>query len=235
MKISYDIYAHEHEFEPAPGLPERLPAGERLLWQGSPDWRTLAVEAFHVRKLAVYFAVILALRATFVVADGGSANDATRALLMLLPLALAALGIAFGLAWLSARTTVYSITDKRVVMRIGMVLGLSFNLPLGRIANAGLRSGPGGVGNIPLALAGTDSIAFLHLWPHARPWRVAKPEPMLRCVPDADTVAQLLARAWSQANGRAAVLAPAVPIASAAASKVTGLTGLGLPQLTHPT
>ncbi len=31
----------EHEFEPIPGLPERLPAGERMLWQGRP-WRALA-------------------------------------------------------------------------------------------------------------------------------------------------------------------------------------------------
>ena len=37
--------AEEHEFEAARGLPELLPAGERVLWQGSPDWRGLAREA----------------------------------------------------------------------------------------------------------------------------------------------------------------------------------------------
>ena len=36
----------EHEFEPVHGLPEKLPAGEKILWQGSPDWKTLANEAF---------------------------------------------------------------------------------------------------------------------------------------------------------------------------------------------
>ena len=50
---------HEHEFEAAPGLPEPLPRGERLLWQGRPDWRQLALHAFHVRKLAFYFAFML--------------------------------------------------------------------------------------------------------------------------------------------------------------------------------
>ena len=51
----------EHEFEAAPGLPEALPAGERILWQGSPDWKLLAAEAFHVRRLSLYFALMIAL------------------------------------------------------------------------------------------------------------------------------------------------------------------------------
>ena len=29
----------EHEFEPVPGLPETLPEGESMLWQGKPGWR----------------------------------------------------------------------------------------------------------------------------------------------------------------------------------------------------
>ena len=34
------------------------------------------------------------------------------------------------LAWLTSRNTVYTITNKRVVMRIGIVLSVTFNLPL---------------------------------------------------------------------------------------------------------
>ena len=41
--------APEHEFEAALGLPEPLPRGERLLWQGAPDWRVMAREAMHLR------------------------------------------------------------------------------------------------------------------------------------------------------------------------------------------
>ena len=47
-------------FEPIRGLPDHLPKGERLLWQGAPDWRLLAIQAFHVRKVAIYFALIAA-------------------------------------------------------------------------------------------------------------------------------------------------------------------------------
>ncbi len=204
MKVNYDHHGHEHEFEPQFGLPEPLPADERILWQGSPDWRVLARTAFHVRKLAVYFGAILALRTVFVFADGGTTAEAAKAIAMLLPLALLAIGIAAALAWLAARTTVYTLTDKRVVMRIGIVLSLTFNLPLKRLATAGLRLHAGGSGDIPLALTGTDTIAYLHLWPHARPWRVAKPEPMLRAVPNAAEVSSLLADAWAQSTGLSA-------------------------------
>ena len=60
---------HEHEFEAAPGLPEALPAGERLLWQGSPDWKSLAVHVFHVRTLAVYFGVMMVLQTLYLLGE----------------------------------------------------------------------------------------------------------------------------------------------------------------------
>jgi hypothetical protein len=64
---------HEHEWEVAPGLPSALPPGERVVWQGPPDWRSLAVHAFHVRKIAVYFALMLAVQALNLTApDSGS-------------------------------------------------------------------------------------------------------------------------------------------------------------------
>jgi hypothetical protein len=205
----HTTHGHEHEFEAAPGLPEPLPPGERLLWQGSPDWRVLARRAFHLRKLAAYFGALLVLRVVFLLHDGAALTDALRSTLG--PLALASLGLALValMAWLSARSTVYTLTDKRVVMRIGIVLTLTFNIPFKRIAAAGLHLDAGGTGDLPLTLLGPDRIAYLHLWPHARPWRLGKPEPMLRSVPQAALVARVLTEAWSQATGVAAPAAAA--------------------------
>ena len=61
------------EFEPQHGLPERLPAGEKLLWQGAPGAWRLAVQAFHFRKLAIYFLAMLAWKFTSDLSDGASA------------------------------------------------------------------------------------------------------------------------------------------------------------------
>ena len=194
----HTTHEHEHEFEAERGLPEPLPAGERLLWQGAPDWRLLARHAFHVRKLAVYFAVILALRFVSAFESAGGAFGALRETLWLLPLAAAAIGIALLLAWLAARTTVYTLTDRRVVMRVGIVLTLTFNLPFRHVDAAALHTLDGDAGDIALTLDASTRIAYLHLWPHARPWKVARTQPMLRALPDAARVAALLREAWAE-------------------------------------
>lgn len=193
---------HEHEYEPQHGLPEVLPADEKLLWQGSPGWRALAVEAFHVRKLAVYFAIILVLRAAFVVTDGGNALDVLKSWTWLVPMAAIAVGIMLVLARLAARTTVYSITDRRVIMRIGIVLTVTYNLPLKRIEGAGLLvRGKDGHGDIPITLQKGEQIAILQLWPHARAWHVSRPQPMMRSLADVAQVGAIMAQAWSSATG----------------------------------
>lgn len=209
-------FAMEHEDEPVYGLPAVPPPDEHVIWQGSPDWRALALRAFHVRKLAIYFALMLVLRGAVTLADGGGAVQALRDVAILLPLPLLGLGLVLTLAWLSARTTVYTLTNRRVVMRVGIVLTLSFNLPFKCIAAADMARTPRGTGDIALALAGEDRIAYLQLWPHARPWQLRKPQPMLRCVPRPDEVSQLLATQWSKATGlgaqpSAAPLQPASP------------------------
>ena len=203
----------EHEFEAEYGLPAPLPAGERLLWQGQPDGATLAREVLHWRALTLYFGVILAWRAGFVIADGGSLLQASIAAAWLLPLAAFAIGITLTLSTLIRRTTVYTLTDRRIVMRIGIVLTVTFNLPYRQIDSMALRLGHHGHGDIALTIGGGNRIGYIHLWPHARPWHVRAPQPMLRALPEVQRVAALLARAL-QANAASAAL-EAVPSHSA--------------------
>lgn len=213
--------AHEHEFEAAPGLPEPLPPGERVLWQGMPDPARLAQTAFHLRGIIVYFALMLALRGAYVWSDTGSAGGALTAMLWLLPAPAFAVGMLAYLARLSARTTLYTVTNRRIVMRIGIVLTLTFNIPLRRIAGAAVKLHPAtGTGDLPFALAAGDKIAYTHLWPHARPWRLARPEPMLRCIPDAERVARLLSQAWALETGGSVL--PTAPVAQPAPERTGG-------------
>ena len=202
--MSIESHGHEHEFEPQYGLPERLPAGERILWQGSPDFMTLARRVFQLRKLALYFALLMAYMVAPALWQGASPLVALASLKWLAPLAALGLGSVALLAWLTARTTVYTLTDKRVVMRVGIVLTVTFNLPLTSLAAAGLRRHQGGFGDITLALTGRDRIAWLQLWPSVRPWRFNRPEPMLRGVANAQAVAQQVTQAWTAATGSAA-------------------------------
>ena len=83
----------DFDFEPIRGLPARLPAGEKLIWQGAPKWWPFALRAFHVRKIAVYFAILAAWRVTSMLRDGQSAEAAAVAFLGLLLLAVCASGL----------------------------------------------------------------------------------------------------------------------------------------------
>lgn len=189
---------HEHEFEAAPGLPEALPLGERLLWQGAPDWKTLAIHVFHVRTVAVYFVGMMGLQALYLL--GEPQPRLWVPLATSLVLSLTALAVLTWLAWLTARTALYTLTSKRMVMRIGIVLTLTFNLPLRLLAAASVKPLKDGKGDIALKLAGDDHIAWLNLWPHAKPWALKHPEPCLRCIPDAVQVGERLVLAWREAN-----------------------------------
>jgi Bacterial PH domain len=194
------IYAApEHEFEAEKGLPASLPKGEHILWQGSPDAWSLARHAFHVPTLTAYFGGLLTLRALFALGDGQGIAAALGSAVMLLPLALLAVGVVALVAWLAARSAVYTLTNRRLVMRIGIVLNITFNLPLKALNAAAIRLYKDGSGDIPLSIAGDDNIAYPHLWPHAKPWHIKRTQPMLRSVPDAARVGALLASA--AANG----------------------------------
>jgi hypothetical protein len=212
----------EHEFEAQHGLPEALPADERILWQGQPGAALVARRIFHLPLLGLYFAGLLVWRLAVLLQGGASWLEALRGSLGLVLLAAVALGILAVLARLTATTTVYTLTDKRVVMRIGIVLTVTYNLPLRQVDSADLVPLPGGGGEIALTLREGTRIAYLQLWPHARPWRLARTQPMLRCLPDGQAVSAQLARAWALANAQ-----PAQPAEAPSAGRSPGLTGLG--------
>lgn len=200
---------HEHEFEPVTGLPERLPEGERMLWQGSPDWQGIARRVYRLDWLAAYFAALVAWSGIDAATGGGGLAAVVPAILVALTLSFGALGILAVLANLTARSAVYTITNRRVVMRIGVVLSVTFNIPFRRIAAVDLKTHRDGTGDLALALARGEHIGYLHLWPHARPWRLAKPEPALRSIADATRVAEILSQAVLAADPGVVLASPA--------------------------
>ena len=199
------------------GLPERLPDGERLLWQGAPDWRVLARQAFHVRGLALYFGAIVAYCFGSAALGGTPLADAALSAAKLAGVALVPIGFLAGYAWAVGRVTVYSVTNRRVVIQLGLTLPMAINLPFEKIDTAALNTRANGFGDISLLLNSMDKLAYLVLWPHARPWRLARPEPMLRAVPDAARVGQLLARALAASADMPVLVTPEAQPGHAAA------------------
>jgi hypothetical protein len=176
-------------------LPAPLPEGERVIWQGKPTFKGMALRSFHIREVAIYFGLLMAWKCWSNWSQGQSPVDAALAASFLIIPAVGGIGLLAVLAWLFRRASCYTITSKRILLQTGVALPLTMNIPLGKIANAALRTNRDGSGDIPLQLADTPRVSYVVLWPHIRPWRLRSPEPMLTSVPDVANVAAKLAEA----------------------------------------
>ena len=52
----------KQDFSQFKELPAPLPVGERVIWQGKPTFKGLALRSFHIREVAVYFGLLLMWR-----------------------------------------------------------------------------------------------------------------------------------------------------------------------------
>lgn len=193
---------HDHAPEYRPGIPAPLPEGERLLWQGSPRWQDLAIRALHVRKIAIYFAILAAWRFGSGLSNGWTPAEAVSAgSIVLVPAALV-IGLLLVIAWQMGRTTIYTVTTERLMLRFGIALPMTANIPFTLIRSAALKTWSNGSGDIPVTVKPGNGVSWLIFWPHVRPWSMGNAQPMLRGIPDAERVADLFANALARSAGQ---------------------------------
>lgn len=195
--------------EPVRGLPERLPPGERLLWQGAPEARLLARRVFHLRALAIYFALLIGAHSALSLRDGAAPAELITGGIGMLALALFALAVLGGLALAYAKTSVFSITDRRLVLRFGVALPMNVNIPLRHIQAADMRRYADGSGDIVFTVTAHKTVSYVTLWPNVRPWKLLRAQPALRCLADVQEAAQILAAVAPAAAQSAALRAGA--------------------------
>lgn len=191
-----------HELDPVRGLPEYLPEGEAIIWQGQPRWWSLCRRVFHIEIVSAYFLLLVVW--DFISPPPDQGQSLWIGIGLTLFFGALAVATFMGLAALMSRTTIYTITNRRVAMQFGVALPINLNLPFTQIEAAGHRRFRDGTGDIPLQLSRENRIAYLVLWPHARPWRISRPEPMLRCLPDSAAIAAVLSRALQEFHGQQA-------------------------------
>ncbi len=203
-------------------LPADLPAGEEIVWFGRPDATSLWRRAFRADLVATYFAA-LAIWSFFASAPLAEAGPwpALYQALVNLGAGVAVLAILGALAYASARTTLYVVTTRRIVMKVGMALPIFHNLPYKQIGAAALRKFGDGTGDIAFKLIRGQRVGYVVLWPSVRPLHLLQPQPSLRCIRDARAVAEKVSRAMAEASGgKASAIAetqrPAPALASAA-------------------
>ncbi len=217
----------EHENEPVPGLPHALPPDEQVLWRGRPQARWFARDVLKTRWIALYFVVLAILAVGGGQISGAAFSGTLFAAAVLLLMSAVVIGMLELIAWAVHRTTVYTITNKRLVLRVGIALPLTVNVPFSRIASVDRRHVAEGCGDLSFRVAGDERISWLMLWPHVRMWKMRSPQPVLRCIPKLDRASDIVASAlqeYQRRGGPAARLDPAGSTAPTPAS-VTATLG----------
>lgn len=180
--------------EPIVGLPELLPKGEVILWQGRPNWLRLTIESLNLWWVIGYFGLLVAWRFVTVIDYLPLGTAVSVSVPFLFVAAFVGL-LLCSIGYIQARSTVYTITNRRVVMRIGAALTMTLNLPFTKIDNAAVAKKRGGFGNIAFETSGNTKFSYFVLWPHARSWYFGKPQPTLKCIPDIEKVSSILGEA----------------------------------------
>ncbi|MEM1403334.1 MAG: photosynthetic complex putative assembly protein PuhB [Pseudomonadota bacterium] len=179
--------------EPVAGLQEQLPADEEIIWRGFPDRRLLARRVFFVRAVSLYFLALLGVHLFVQWSPGASIAALLTDNAWMAALAGCALLLLLGLAYAYSQTTLYTLTTKRLVLRIGFAIPMVINIPLSTVRAADLRRFSDGSGDIILTLCDGKRMSYIILWPHVAPWKMFSPKPALRCLVRPDLAAAALA------------------------------------------
>lgn len=191
----------DFDFEAIRGLPAPLPAGERLLWQGTPRFKALALRAYHVRKVIIYFLALVAWRVTVGVVYSQSLHEVLLSCLLLIVSGSLAVGVLCLLAYCSSRTTIYTITSQRVLLRHGIAVPMTMNVPFKAVDGAALKLFADGTGDLALTVARHQRVGYLITWPHLRPGQITRPQPGFRALGDAENAAHILSQALARDAG----------------------------------
>jgi hypothetical protein len=201
------------------GEVSRLPAGERVLWSGAPDQRSLARYFLRERWVLGFVAVSFAIGVGDAWQHGGGVSTLSAILAVV---AIVSIRV---FSWRIAKSSKYVITDKRVFFNIGMVLRADANIPYSSVDGVDLLRRSDGSADLMVTLSDAQEIPWLLLFPHMT-WRGSRRgRPTFRALKHpqlaADAVVGAL-RAYPQPA--IAGTATATPVPSATRAAVSGAT-----------
>ena len=188
----------EYEDEPVEGLPDYLPEGETMVWQGRPTVAAMARRVFFVPHLALYFGLLIAGHTVYRLMEGVSAAQVMGTFVWQAGLAATVLVL---LAWLArsyAASVMYTLNSERLVIRSGVALPMMVNIPIEQITAADMRVYRDGTGDIVLTPVADRKLHWVLLWPNVSAWYSRPIRPLLRGLAEPDRAADAFAAVASQ-------------------------------------
>ena len=188
----------EYEDEPVEGLPDFLPEGETMVWQGRPTVAAMARRVFFIPHLALYFGLLIAGHTVYRLMEGVSAAQVMGTFVWQAGHAATVLVL---LAWLArcyAASVMYTLTSERLVIRSGVALPMMVNIPIEQITAADMRVYRDGTGDIVLTPVADRKLHWVLLWPNVSAWYSRPIRPLLRGLAEPHRAADAFAAVASQ-------------------------------------
>ena len=198
---------YKTKFEVHKNILDAIPEGESILWKGKPSFWGFSWYFFGLKLLAFYLiilSVVFAARLTVT-------DFFTAFIVDFLPFLLSGILTSFilmALAKIQSQSSVYIITENRVIIKSGAALSFLISMPFKKIKAVNLQKRKGSLGTISFELNSGKRVPYISCWPSVRPWRFKKTEPAFSCIENVDDVATILRK--SVMAGRVSLQAPTI-------------------------
>ena len=187
------------KFEAPKNILDAIPNGESILWKGRPSLWGFSWNLFGLKWITLYLSMLSIVS----VARFFASDFYTAFYVDFLPFFLSGIFasiILIGLAATQTYSTVYIITENRVIIKTGAALSFLISMPFKKIKEVNLQKRGASIGTISFELLSEKRVPYISCWPSVRPWKFKRTQPAFSCIGSVDEVATILRKTAMTGN-----------------------------------
>ena len=190
---------YKTKFEAPKNILDAIPNGESILWKGRPSLWGFSWNLFGLKWITLYLSMLSIVS----VARFYASDFYTAFYVDFLPFFLSGIFasiILIGLAATQTYSTVYIITENRVIIKTGAALSFLISMPFKKIKEVNLQKRGASIGTISFELLSEKRVPYISCWPSVRPWKFKRTQPAFSCIGSVDEVATILRKTAMTGN-----------------------------------
>ena len=190
---------YKTKFEAPKNILDAIPNGESILWKGRPSLWGFSWNLFGLKWITLYLSMLSIVS----VARFFASDFYTAFYVDFLPFFLSGIFasiILIGLAATQTYSTVYIITENRVIIKTGAALSFLISMPFKKIKEVNLHKRGASIGTISFELLSEKRVPYISCWPSVRPWKFKRTQPAFSCIGSVDEVATILRKTAMTGN-----------------------------------
>ena len=190
---------YKTKFEAPKNILDAIPNGESILWKGRPSLWGFSWNLFGLKWITLYLSILSIVS----VARFFASDFYTAFYVDFLPFFLSGIFasiILIGLAATQTYSTVYIITENRVIIKTGAALSFLISMPFKKIKEVNLQKRGASIGTISFELLSEKRVPYISCWPSVRPWKFKRTQPAFSCIGSVDEVATVLRKTAMTGN-----------------------------------